>query len=233
MIKLNNIDFSYSDRKVLSDVSVEFKPGNFYGIFGPNGSGKSTLLKILTGELSPDTGILTPHYTNAIERARRMAFVEQEIPSGIPLTVREVVMLGRYPWKRNPGHHKAVDEAITTLGLTQYAHKSYNFLSGGERQRVMLARSLAQETDIMILDEPASSLDITYQNSFYQLLRELSENGKCIIMVSHDLFIAPGYISQAILLNNGKVAAAGCPKQVLTLENIQKTFNCSINGFLK
>ena len=231
MIKLDNVDFSYSDKKVLSGISTDFAPGEFYGIFGPNGSGKSTLLKILTGELSPKTGALTPNYSNAIERARKMAFVEQEIPSGIPLTVREVVMLGRYPWKRNPGHHQAVDEAITALGLTQYAGKSYNCLSGGERQRVMLARSLAQETDIMILDEPASSLDITYQNSFYKLLRKLSEGGKCIIMVSHDLFIAPGYISKAILLDNGEISATGTPKQVLTPDNILQTFHCKINVF--
>jgi iron complex transport system ATP-binding protein len=231
MIKLNDIHFSYSDKKVLSGISADFVPGEFYGIFGPNGSGKSTLLKILTGELPPDAGILSPHYSSAIERARKIAFVEQEIPAGIPLTVREVVMLGRYPWKRNPGHHKAVDEAISVLGLTQYAGKLYNCLSGGERQRVMLARSLAQETDIMILDEPASSLDITYQNSFYKLLRELSENGKCIIMVSHDLFIAPGYISKAILLNNGEIAANGKPEQVLTQHNIKQTFHCRINGF--
>jgi iron complex transport system ATP-binding protein len=231
MIKLKDIDFSYFHKKVLSDINTDFTAGEFYGIFGPNGSGKSTLLKIITGELPPDRGELAPNYSGAIERARKMAFVEQEIPAGIPLTVREVVMLGRYPWKRTHGHNKAVDEAIVRLGLEQYAETSYNCLSGGERQRVMLARSLAQETDIMILDEPASSLDIAYQNSFYQLLRELSEDGKCIIMVSHDLFIAPEYISKAILLNDGKIVANGKPEQVLNSDNIRQTFHCQIKGF--
>lgn len=230
MIKLGNISFSYSPgRKVLSDISADFKPGTFHGIFGPNGSGKSSLLKIITGELKSDTGDISPVYSNNLERARNMAFVEQEIPGRVPLSVREVVKLGRYPWKREKDNGEMVKKAISALQLDKLTDKPYNKLSGGERQKVMLARALSQDTKILLLDEPSSSLDIAYSNLFYRLLRDLADNGKCVIMVSHDLFIAPRYLSSALLINNGKIVAHTDPRDALSVANIKQVFGHDLN----
>ncbi len=225
MIELTDISFSYSpERKVLSGVSAEFEPGKFHGVFGPNGSGKSSLMKLITGELKPDSGRISPSYASSLERARNLAFVEQEIPGRIPLAVREVVALGRYPWRRDHGSHEAVEKALMALQLNELAAKSYNQLSGGERQKVMLARALSQDTPILMLDEPSSSLDIRCRNLFYKLLHELAQNGKCVIMVSHDIFIAPRYLDSALLLDGGKVIAHDTPEQALSPANITSVF---------
>jgi iron complex transport system ATP-binding protein len=228
MIELRKVDFSYSENKVLAGVSATFPFGGLHGVFGPNGSGKSSLLKIITGELRPDAGEVSPTYSCPLQRARSLTFVEQEIPARIPLSVREVVWLGRYPWKRDSSGNEAAEQALKTLKLSGIADKPYNQLSGGERQRVMLARALAQDTGILILDEPASSLDIRYQNFLYELLQELSAFGKCVIMVSHDFFIAPRYLNTALLMNEGRIHAAGSPDKVLSPENIQDVFRCKI-----
>ena len=228
MIELKNIIFSYKDHRVLDDVSATFEPGRFYGIFGPNGCGKSTLLKIITGELTPDSGTVLPFFSGVLERARKIAFVEQDVPVRIPLSVRAVTALGRYPWRRGPEKPEVVERVLGMLRLLPFAEKPYNCLSGGERQRVMLARALAQETPILILDEPASSLDIGFQHSFYKTLRELSDQGKCILMVSHDLFTAPRYLGCALLLNGGKIHGAGAPEQTLSPEHLNRVFDVRI-----
>ena len=230
MIKLNNICFSYSSgQEVLSCISAEFNPGTFHGIFGPNGSGKSSLLKVITGELEPQDGSVYPAYSSNLERARNMAFVEQEIPGRIPLSVREVVELGRYPWKRAKDNGAKVKRAISELELHDLIEKPYSKLSGGERQKVMLARALSQDTKILILDEPSSSLDIAYSNLFYGLLRKLSDDGKCVIMVSHDLFIAPRYLDSALLINDGKVVSHSTPDDALSPTNIKQVFGHDLN----
>lgn len=225
MIELKNVCFSYSPgNPVLEGISIRFNAGAFYGIFGPNGCGKSTLLKLITGELAPDSGSISPRWNDPLERACRLAMVEQEIPGRIPLTVREVVALGRYPWMRRRKVSSDIEEILNELQLTPLAEKPYSRLSGGERQRTMLARAVAQDTPILLLDEPASSLDIGFQHEFYRLLRRLADRGKCIVMISHDLFIAPHYLDEALLLKDGMLFARGTPAQVIHPGNLRVVF---------
>ena len=225
MIELKNVSFAYSrGNPVLKGVSARFKSGRLYGIFGPNGCGKSTLLKLITGELAPDTGSISPRWNDPLERACRLAMVEQEIPGRIPLTVREVVALGRYPWMRRRKVSSDIEEILNELQLVPLAEKPYSHLSGGERQRTMLARVVAQDTPILLLDEPASSLDIGFQHEFYRLLRRFARKGKCIVMISHDLFIAPHYLDEALLLKEGTIFAEGTPAQVVSPENLHAVF---------
>ena len=225
MIELKNVCFSYSlGNPVLEGISIRFNAGAFYGIFGPNGCGKSTLLKLITGELAPDSGSISPRWNDPLERACRLAMVEQEIPGRIPLTVREVVALGRYPWMRRRKVSSDIEAILNDLQLVPLAEKPYSHLSGGERQRTMLARAVAQDTPILLLDEPASSLDIGFQHEFYRLLRRFARKGKCIVMISHDLFIAPHYLDEALLLKDGMLFARGTPAQVIHPGNLRVVF---------
>ena len=216
MIGCKNLEFSYNGKqKVLSGVSLGFEAGKFYGIYGPNGSGTSTLLKILTGELKCSSGSVSPMWRSSLERARHIALVEQQIPHSIPLTVAETAALGNYPWERSS--EKALPEVtavLERLELLPLAERPFNALSGGEQQRVMLARALVQNTPVLCLDEPGSSLDIGFQHTLCRILKELAEQGKCIIMVSHDLFAAPAYLDTMIILSKGHIAAAGAPLEL-------------------
>ena len=215
MIKLQNIDFSYGAAPVLTSFSYEFSAGGFYGLYGANGSGKSTLLKLITGELKPGSGIVSPVYKTMEERARNIGFMEQQCPEQIPLSVREVVELGRYPWRKS-GKSFSVEPILEQLNLTALQDRPYNNLSGGEKQRVMLARVLAQDTPILLLDEPFSSLDVGKQHHFYSLLKTLAESGKCVIMVSHDVFVSRKYLDTALFLKDGKLRCDGKPEDIFT-----------------
>ncbi len=237
--ELQQIEFSHAgaERKTLNNISTIFESGRLYGLFGPNGSGKSTLLKIITGELQPHKGSCQPQFS-AESRARILSLVEQELPPRIPLKVREVVTLGRYPWRGLSENPVLVESALETLSLLPFAERSYDQLSGGERQRVMLARAIAQDTEFLLLDEPASSLDLKHQIAFYCFLQKLARQGRCVIMVSQDLFLAPQYLDWMLLLKEGELAAEGKPAEILTSDMIKRVFGCSLpqhnfhSGFL-
>ena len=227
MLECKNLVFSYDGKNnVLSEITLKFEPGRFYGIFGPNGSGKSTLLKVLTRELRPASGTLAPQWKNPLERSREIALVEQQIPVSLPLTVAETVALGRYPWGKSCcTAAPQVRSVLAMLELEKYAKRPYNSLSGGEKQRVMLARALAQETPVLCLDEPGSSLDIGFQHTLCRILKELAGEGKCVIMISHDLFSAPLYLDEMILLEKGSVVFQGTPQRVKQEKVLERIFN--------
>lgn len=227
MLECNNLTFSYDGKNnVLSGITLKFEPGRFYGIFGPNGSGKSTLLKVLTRELRPASGTLSPQWKNPLERSRQIALVEQQIPVNLPLSVAETVALGRYPWENScSAAAPEVGRVLAMLDLDKFARRPYNSLSGGEKQRVMLARALAQETPVLCLDEPGSSLDIGYQHTLCRILKELAGEGKCVIMISHDLFSAPLYLDEMILLEKGSVVFKGAPGAVKKEKLLERIFN--------
>lgn len=226
MIECKSLSFSYDGRKkVIDNVTCSFEPGKFYGIFGPNGSGKSTLLKLLTGELRPSQGEVLPRWRNVLERSRNIALVEQQIPASLPLTVAEVAALGRYPWSRNAAEcREKVESVLEELELSAFKMRSFNALSGGERQRVMLARALVQETPILCLDEPGSSLDIGFQHILCRILKKLAGEGKCVIMVSHDLFLAPGYLDAMVLMKDGGIVAQETPEKLKDSSCLKKVF---------
>ena len=225
MIELHDINYAYRKRPpALRGVNANFAAGKLHGLYGPNGCGKSTLLKIITGELTPDSGQAKPKFGSPLERARRLALVEQNTPTALPLTVREVVALGRYPWRRDAAPTEIVSQVLAWLQLAPLADCRYAQISGGEQQRVMLARALAQDTEILLLDEPSSALDFGHQQNFYQLLRQLAEQGRCVIMVTHDLFQAPQFLHQAWLMNKGQIIAAGNPEKVLEKNNLNLVY---------
>jgi len=234
-LRIDRVQFYYEARKVLDEISFEADGGEFIGLIGPNGSGKTTLLKIIDGILKPKVGSvyldckriseLDPN-----ELARELAMVPQTADLSFDLKVFDVVMMGRYPYLGKLSLEKEVDEEKVRfwMRLTNTLHlaeRSIKEVSGGERQRVLIARALAQEPRILLLDEPTSNLDVCYQIEIMNLLKELVEKlGLTIICAIHDLNLAARYSDKIILVNAGRIKGIGRPIEVLTKENLREVF---------
>lgn len=210
-------------RLILDGVSLTPQPGSVTGLLGPNGSGKSTLLRLLSGVLSPASGVVTldgrpldDWGRRAV--ARRVAVVEQHSDTLVELTVLDVVRLGRIPHRRawtpaTAADEEAVRSALERTGLTDRADQPWHTLSGGERQRVQIARALAQEPRELLLDEPTNHLDIHHQLDLLNLIVELPVTS---VVALHDLNLAAMYCDQIVVLRGGRVVAAGTPGDTLT-----------------
>ncbi len=237
--EFRGLTFAYDSTTVLQDVSNRIEAGEFVAFVGPNGAGKSTLLKILAGLLRKASGTLRflerpmDRY-NARDLARKVAFVAQETHVVFPFTVDEMILMGRVPhrgglsfddeaeWERICG----IMEATETL---QLSGKIFNQLSGGERQRVVLASALAQDPEVLLLDEPTVYLDLKHQIEFYGILERLNaERGMTILSVTHDVNLAARYARRMIAICGGKFRADGAPDQVLTPANIYETFGIHV-----
>jgi iron complex transport system ATP-binding protein len=229
VIELKNIFANYGKKTILKDISYTFKAGLFYGIFGPNGCGKSTLSKIISKELLPKTGIVNVPWKNSYNRAKLLAVADQSVPVTLPLKVREIVQLGTYPWERDTNRYlltKIVEDSLQLFDLQDLANSNYSTLSGGQKQLVMLCKVLAQNTPIILLDEPASSLDVGARHKLCQILKKVAQKEqKCIIMISHDPFIVPAYLDEAILMEDGKIKYFGHPQDVLQEQHLKEVFN--------
>ena len=218
MIEVNNISYHYHGGKdVLKDVSFALEQGQFLAILGNNGVGKSTLLKCLNKILRADSGQVLLDGENILQMSnhqvsRRMAFVAQTVPS-TQMTVHDVVMLGRRPYMKfgfTEKDHQIVHSAMDRLNLDPLRGQFLNQLSGGERQKVMLARALAQQPKLLLLDEPTSSLDIHNQYQVLQIVQELCHHdGLTAIVVIHDLNLALRFCDRFLLLRQGQVYANG------------------------
>ena len=220
ILRAESIAFAYDGTKnVLDDVSLELTPGAVTGLFGPNGSGKSTLLRCLNGALMPHVGKVYLDGRplagmNRKEIARRIAVVPQDTPVDVPLTVREMVALGRYAhgeaWQNESATDaEIVQRSLERLELASLADRPFNRLSGGERQRAVIARALAQEGKILLLDEPNAHLDPAHQWETYRLARQLADGGCAVFMICHDLFISPLAVDVAVVLHQGRIVAGG------------------------
>ena len=234
-VRADSITFAYGKKPVLRDVSFEAGAGEVVGVLGPNGSGKTTLLRCLSGELVPQAGEVSLDERPAAsfaprERARRVAVVPQDTPADLAFLAVEVVLFGRYPhlgfWdeesKRDLEVARAAMEESESWHLRE---RRFNELSGGERQRVVIAKALAQEPGILLLDEPALHLDLSHQLALYQLVRQLAaQRGLCVVMVCHDLFLAPAYLTRAVLLHQGRSVADGPPDAVLIRSTVAQVF---------
>lgn len=228
------IGYSYDRRPALTDVSAAMESGVLSGIIGPNGSGKSTLLRILGSVARPDSGKVL--YGGAdistmppMHRARMVGAVLQDSGAQFGFKVREVVEMGRFPHKGLLGRmdeedRSAVEEAMKRAGVTQFADRPITALSSGERQRAFIARALAQRPSVLLLDEPTSHLDISYQLEVMEMLKALAESGTTIAIVMHDLNLAGLYCERIIAMKQGRVAAAGSADEVLTPENILEIY---------
>ena len=212
-LEVRRLTASYSSRPVLWDVDAEIPAGTLAAIVGPNGAGKSTLLKAVVGLLKVDSGHVLIEGAPAGEALDRVAYVPQrdEVDWDFPITVREVVEMGRYRsagWVRRlkPADREVVDEAIARVGMTPYGSRQIGELSGGQRQRVFIARALAQESPVMLLDEPFAGVDARTESALLDLLAEFRDEGRTVVVVHHDLGTVRARFDWALLLNVRTVA---------------------------
>lgn len=236
------MSYVYGQRRkvhALDGVSIAVPRGEIVALLGPNGSGKSTLLRTLSGTVRPSSGrvFLEEKDVHAIpvrERARRIAFVPQQVRVDFPFTVREVVMMGRAPYQGRLGlehgrDETVVDEAMRRMRVHDLAARRMNQLSGGEAQRVMLAQALAQEADVLLLDEPTSHLDINFQAEIMDLLAALNAERHLTVLLSlHDLNLAMLYCHRVFLLRAGRLHAEGAPAQVITDTAVHEVYGAHV-----
>jgi iron complex transport system ATP-binding protein len=236
IIRVNNLSFGYTSRKmVLKDISFEAAEGTFLAVAGPNGAGKSTLLNLLGGALKPKSGRITidsrpvESYSRE-ELAGKVAVVRQEFVPVFGFSVVETVLMARTPYFGSLGFEDATDRQIVTEALeatetAQFALRPLGSLSGGERQRVFIARALAADSPILLLDEPTSFLDLKHQVGIYDLLKHTQvEKGKTIVAVTHDVNLAAQYCDRILLLGNDCSYSIGESKEVLSAGQIEKVF---------
>lgn len=237
MLKLNDICAGYGEKEVLKSVSLEVSAGELISIIGPNGSGKSTLLKVAMGILAPFDGEIiingTPSYKlTCTETAKRVSYLAQS--TRVPdMTVRQSVLHGRFPHLKYPRSYGKRDceiaaEAIEKLGLSGFSEKPLAELSGGMRQKAYIARALAQDTDCILLDEPAAYLDISAGIELMKVLRALASGGKCIVAVMHDLPLALAFSNRTALLHNGRLAACDTPERLCDSGIIRDVFGVEV-----
>ena len=235
MIEVRGLSFQYGDQPVLEKINLRFLGGMISAILGPNGAGKSTLLKIISGSLSVRENVVWIQqkdintFTKS-ELARMIAYVPQTFNIDTRFTVREIVSMGRYPYRGTTGKKmsdsEAVNWALEMVEADTLSSRKFFELSGGERQRVILASALAQEPEILLLDEPGANLDIYHQTLLYEILSRLaSEQGMAIVTVTHQVNIALQYSKNVIVLKRGKVVFAGNPEQLIEAPVISHVFN--------
>jgi iron complex transport system ATP-binding protein len=234
LLEGRGLSFSYDDRPVFRDVNIALAPGELVALVGPNGAGKSTLLHVLLGLLPPARGAvsLEGRPISLLSRrsiAQKIAFLPQEVRSDFAFTVRELVGMGRLPHlgrfrPEGPADVAAIEDAMARTATTPYAERLVSELSGGERQRVVLARAIAQSTDVLLLDEPTASLDVEHQLEVIRLIRTLVEAGKAAAIALHDLSLAARFADRVVVLSEGRIAAEGPPAEVITEELLSRHF---------
>ena len=242
LFQADQVAFAYESHEVIAGMSLAIPPGRFYGIVGPNGSGKTTLLDILMGIKKPLAGKVrfrgreVSSYSRK-DMARRAALVPQEFAIDFPFTVREVVMMGRHPYIHRFGQpsdtdREMVDRALRDIGLESLAEQYVTDLSGGEKQRVVLARALAQDTDVLVLDEPTSNLDINFSLHILGVIKSRVRSGeRSALAVMHDLNLAASFCDELVFLKRGRVHAVGPRDEVLTPDNIHQVFDVRADVF--
>jgi ABC-type Mn2+/Zn2+ transport system ATPase subunit len=231
-LEVKHLTFGYpgAAHPALDDVSLRITPGENVALVGPNGAGKSTLVKLVVGlEDAPRDTLWV--YGNPVGACfHRVAYVPQrsDVDWRFPVTVQQAVMMGRYThlgWLKRPGSidRDIVEHALETMDLTHHADKQVGELSGGQQQRVMLARTLAQDGDLILLDEPLNNLDVPTQEMIFHVLEALSSQGRTVIVTTHDLGILPIHFSRAVFLD-GHVVADGPVSEVLTAETLARAY---------
>ncbi len=232
-VRFKNITAGYTVNPLFSEIHLSIEEKTFTALTGPNGSGKSTLLKLIYKELKAYEGVV---YLNGADvakidqksLARQIGFVSQHGENGYAFTVREAVAMGRYAHNGNERDH-IVTEAMKGCSIDHLADKLITDLSGGEVQRVHLARALAQEGKLLLLDEPVNHLDVKHQRSIMRLLLTLKERGYTIVCVLHDLLLAQIYSDRAIMLKEGAVHANGAANEVFTKENLEAVYQIEVH----
>jgi iron complex transport system ATP-binding protein len=239
VLSLKNVSAGYGRKFVVRGVTMHVPEGEFVGLIGPNGSGKTTLLRVISGVLAPFEGEVllrdAPLRTIGKRRlAQMMACLPQELALDLAFTVREIVLMGRSPHLSRIGREtrtdsEAAEKAMALADIADIADRFMTEISGGERQRAFIAMCLAQEPQILLLDEPTSHLDVGHQLSLLDLVRRLNRRtGMTVVAVFHDLNLAAEYCDRLLLLHQGRAEALGSPQEVLTAEIIQRVYQAKV-----
>ena len=232
-LEIKGVSFSYGSRPALGDVTMSVGEGEVVSIVGPNGSGKTTLIKCINRILKPQGGAVLVEGRDVRETklrglARLLAYVPQSAAHVFPSTVFDTVLLGRRPyvnWGISPRDKAIVSQTLSLMGLEALAMRHFSELSGGEQQKVLLARALAQEPQVLLLDEPTSNLDLRHQLEVLGIVRSVvREKRMSAIMAIHDLNLASRYADRVVMLNGGNIIDAGDPVSVFTPENIAHVY---------
>jgi iron complex transport system ATP-binding protein len=246
LLELRRVEFAYpaAERRrgrpfALGGLDFTIGGGEILGVIGPNSAGKTTLVRLLTKVLEPAGGEIALDGTllgriTRWELARHVAVVPQDVPPGLPFTVEQVVLMGRYPhaphrFFESPGDLGVARAAMALTGVGDLGPAPVASLSGGERQRVLLARALAQEPRLLVLDEPTAHLDLHYQVECVGLLRRINrERGTTVLLVSHDLNLAGEVADRLLLLSQGRVVHLGPPAEVLEAPRLSRVYGCPV-----
>ncbi len=238
MIEVESVSVAYGEGSVpvLSEASLSVDRGEFLALVGPNGAGKTTLLRTVNGLLAPDAGRVLVDGDDVValsarETSRRVATLPQETNLAFAFDVREVVAMGRTPYRSRfgrPDDGDVVDAAMERAGIDHLADRPVDAVSGGERQRVLLARALAQETPVVLLDEPTASLDVNHQVETLELVRTLVASGRTVVAAIHDLDLAARYCDRMALLADGAISAVGPPDEVLSPDALEAAFDVPV-----
>ena len=236
-LDVQSLSVTLGDTTIVKEASFAIGRGEFVGIIGPNGSGKTTMLKALRG-LYPTSGGDIFWDSKSIaslsdkEIAHHVAYMQQSVNVSFDYEAIDIVMTARYPYlkwweQEGPEDKVIVENAMKEVGVYHLRHRSVQSLSGGERQRVFLAKALAQQTEVLLLDEPTAALDLVYADDIFYEGRRLCDEGKTILIVVHDLELAAKYCTKLVLISDGRIVDVGAPRDVLTAENLRKAFRLS------
>lgn len=241
-IQVNDLHFAYTAHDILKAINVAIPKGSFIAILGPNGSGKTTLLKNMCQILNPKSGEIQLKDQSlmsykAKDVAKEMAVVHQSQSTDFDFTVEEVVLMGRYPYLRRFQSETEMDfevvrSAMEATGTLPFKDKTLQSISGGEKQRVMIAKALAQQTEILLLDEPISHLDIKFQMDILKLCKKLSqENKMTIVSTLHDINMAARFADFVILMKEGRIITTGKPHEVITQNYVKEVYDIDSEVF--
>lgn len=239
MIEIKNLSFSYGEEEILNNINITIEKGKFYTILGPNGSGKTTLLRLISKGLNVNKEEVFIQEKdvcsiNSKQLAKKMAMVPQNTEIEFDFSVEDIVLMGRTPHISRFSSEGEKDFQIATVAMEmtktlKLKNKRINELSGGERQRVIVARAICQETEIILLDEPISHLDIHHQIEIMNEIKQLNEKKQVtIIAVLHDLNLAAAYSDNMILMDKGRVHSYGKPEEILNEKTIKEVYGLQV-----
>ncbi len=233
VIKCENVSVVRGESTILQDVSLHASQGELIAILGPNGAGKSTLLGVLAGDLIPNSGTVSfgeEQISSLTKRelAQRRAVLPQQVTVSFPFSVEEVVEMGRGP-KQTGTDQDLIEMAMKRVDVLEMRSRLYRSLSIGEQARVSMARILAQDTPLLLLDEPTAVLDIGQQEKLMRIVRSLVDDGRTVIAVFHDLNVAMSFADRVVLLQRGKQVAIGAPRETMTAEALSNIYEHKID----
>ena len=236
IVELSDVDFGYTSTPVVEDVSLRITPGEYAAVVGPNGSGKSTLMRLILGLLRPDEGVarLFGQPAHEFDDGSRIGYVAQHASASkeMPITVREVVKMGRFPHvgfgRLSDTDWEIVDRALDTVGMTAFANRRVTQLSGGQRQRAFIARALASEAELLVLDEPTVGVDIESVEAFYELLASLNSQGITVLLIEHDLTAVTEHADRVVCLNR-ELYFDGPTEEFLESDALARAFGTAAN----